>query len=72
MTKYKVIVWEESVVTYQVEADDEDQARDMINQNILNFEPMDEEVKDWDIDDVEEVEEWKKEQENLLKKILEK
>tara|TARA_A100001391_G_scaffold184748_1_gene152820 strand:- start:53 stop:226 length:174 start_codon:yes stop_codon:yes gene_type:complete len=57
MTKYKVIVWEESVVTYQVEADDEDQARDMINQNILNFEPMDEEVKDWDIDDVEEVEE---------------
>ena len=57
MTKYKVIVWEESVVTYQVEANDEDQARDMINQNILRFERMDEEVKNWDIEDVEEVEE---------------
>jgi len=59
MTKYKVIVWEESVVTYQVEANDEDQARDMINQNILRFEHkiIDEEVKDWDIEDVEEVEE---------------
>jgi hypothetical protein len=59
MTKYKVIVWEESVVTYQVEANDEDQARDMINKNILRFEHkiIDEEVKDWDIEDVEEVEE---------------
>ena len=59
MTKYKVIVWEESVVTYQVEANDEDQARDMINENILRFEHkiIDEEVKDWDIEDVEEVEE---------------
>ena len=48
MTKYKVIVWEESVVTYQVEANDEDQARDMINENILRFEHkiIDEEVKD--------------------------
>ena len=60
MNKYKVIVWEESVVTYQVEANDEDEARDMINQNILRFEHkiIDEEVKDWDIEDVEEVEEW--------------
>ena len=59
MNKYKVIVWEESVVTYQVEANDEDEARDMINQNILRFEHkiIDEEVKDWDIEDVEEVEE---------------
>ena len=59
MTKYKVIVWEESIVTYQVEANDEDQARDMINKNILRFEHkiIDEEVKDWDIEDVEEVEE---------------
>ena len=38
---------------------DEDQARDMINKNILRFEHkiIDEEVKDWDIEDVEEVEE---------------
>ena len=59
MNKYKVIVWEESVVTYQVEANDEDEARDMINQNILRFEHkiIDEVVKDWDIEDVEEVEE---------------
>ena len=59
MTKYKVIVWEESIVSYQVEANDEDQARDMINKNILRFEHkiIDEEVKDWDIEDVEEVEE---------------
>ena len=59
MNKYKVIVWEESVVTYQVEANDEDEARDMINQNILRFEHkiIDEEVKDWDIEYVEEVEE---------------
>ena len=57
MNKYKVIVWEESVVTYQVKANDEDEARDMINQNILCFEDkiIDEEVKDWDIEDVEEV-----------------
>ena len=60
MNKYKVIVWEESVVTYQVEANDEDAAReDMINHNILRFEHkiIEEEVKDWDIEDVEEVEE---------------
>ena len=58
MTKYKVIVWEESVVTYQVEANDEDAARDMINKNILRYEYMKiaEEVKDWNIEDIEEVE----------------
>ena len=57
MNKYNVIVWEESVVTYQVEANDEDAARDMINHNILRFEHkiISEEVKDWDIEDVEEV-----------------
>ena len=56
MPKFKVTVWEESVVTYQVEANDEDEARDMINQNILREEKLDEEVKDWDIEDIEEIE----------------
>ncbi len=54
--KFKITVWEESVVTYQVEANDEDEARDMINQNILREDKIDEEVKDWDIEDIEEIE----------------
>lgn len=55
-SKFKVTVWEESVVTYQVEANDEDEARDIINQNILREDKIDEEVKDWDIEDIEEIE----------------
>ena len=58
MPKFKITVWEESVVTYQVEANDEDAARDMINKNILRYEYMkiNEEVKDWNIEDIEEIE----------------
>ena len=58
MPKFKITVWEESVVTYQVEANDENAARDMINKNILRYEYMkiNEEVKDWNIEDIEEIE----------------
>jgi len=54
--QFKITVWEESVITYLVEAKDEDAARDMINKNILRYEYMkiNEEVKDWNIEDIEE------------------
>ena len=57
MPKFKVTVWEQSVITYEVEADDEDKATDLINENICAYTPINEDIQDWDIEDVEEIEE---------------
>ena len=56
MTKFKVTVWEQSIITYEVKADDEDEARDLINKDICAHTPINEEVHNWDIEDVEEIE----------------
>jgi hypothetical protein len=56
MPKFKVTVWEQSVITYEVEADDEDKATDLINENICAYTPINEDIQDWDIEDVEEIE----------------
>ena len=56
MPKFKVTVWEQSVITYEVEADDEDKATDLINENICSYTPINEDIQDWDIEDVEEIE----------------
>ena len=56
MTKFKVTVWEQSVITYEVKADDEDKARDLINYDICNQTVVETDIQDWDIEDVEEIE----------------
>ena len=55
MPKFKVTVWEQSVITYEVEADDEDKATDLINEDICAYTPINEDIRDWDIEDVEEI-----------------
>ena len=55
-SKFKVTVWEQSVITYEVKADDEDEARDLINKDICAHTPINEDIQDWDIEDVEEIE----------------
>ena len=55
MPKFKVTVWEQSVVTYEVEADDEDKARDLINEDICNQTVLNTDIQDWDIEDIEEI-----------------
>ena len=57
MPKFKVKVWEQSVINYEVEADDEDKATDLINKDISAYTAINEEIVDWDIEDVEEIEE---------------
>ena len=46
MPKFKVTVWEQSVITYEVEADDEDKATDLINENICAYTPINEDIQD--------------------------
>ena len=55
-SKFKVTVWEQSVITYEVKADDEDEARDLINKDICAYTPINEHIQDWDIEDIEEIE----------------
>ena len=55
MPLFNVIVHEINSITLQVEAEDDIEAGRLVEQNINNYEVLDEEVIDWNVDFVEEV-----------------
>jgi len=55
MTLFNVIVHEINSITLKVEAEDDIEAGRLVEQNINNYEVLDEEVIDWNVDFVEEV-----------------
>ena len=59
MPKFRVIVNETNTVVYEIEADNEDHASDLIHKDIMKYEDKitSESVTDWDVDFVEEIEE---------------
>jgi hypothetical protein len=60
MTKYRVTVHEQNTVVYEIEANDEDHASQLIHEDINRYEDkiISEDVSDWDVDPfVMEVEE---------------
>ena len=60
MTKYRVTVHEQNTIVYEIEANDEDHASELIHEDINRYEDkiISEDVSDWDVDPlVMEVEE---------------
>ena len=60
MTKYRVTVHEQNTIVYEIEANDEDHASQLIYEDINRYEDkiISEDVSDWDVDPfVMEVEE---------------
>ena len=55
MPEFNVIVHETNSITLKVEAEDDIEAGRLVEQNINNYEVLDEEVIDWNVDFVEEV-----------------
>jgi hypothetical protein len=57
MPKFRVIVNETNTVVYEIEANDEDHASDLIHDDINKYEDKitSEDVTDWDVDFVEEI-----------------
>ena len=55
MKTYLVECMETTTFVVEVEAQSEDQARALVNENINNYEVLDEEVIDWNVDFVEEI-----------------
>jgi len=55
MPLFNVIVHEINSITLQVEAEDDIEAGRLVEKNINNYEVLDEEVIDWQVDFVEEV-----------------
>jgi len=55
MPLFNVIVHEINSITLKVEAEDDIEAGRLVEQNINNYEVLDEEVIDWNVDFVEEV-----------------
>ena len=57
MTKYRVTVHEQNTIVYEIEANDEDHASDLIHKDIMKYEDKitSESVTDWDVDFVEEI-----------------
>ena len=57
MPKFRVIVNETNTVVYEIEANDEDHASDLIHKDIMKYEDKitSESVTDWDVDFVEEI-----------------
>ena len=55
--KFRVIVNETNTVVYEIEANDEDHASDLIHEDIAKYEDKitSESVTDWDVDFVEEI-----------------
>ena len=58
MPKFRVIVNETNTVVYEIETNDEDHASDLIHQDISKYEDkiISEDVTDWSVDFVDEVE----------------
>ena len=60
LTKYRVTVHEQNTIVYEIEANDEDHASQLIHEDINRYEDkiISEDVSDWDVDPfVMEVEE---------------
>ena len=55
MPLFNVIVHEINSITLKVEAENDIEAGRLVEQNINNYEKLDEEVIDWNVDFVEEV-----------------
>ena len=55
MPEFNVIVYETVAITLAVEAEDDIEAERLVNENINNYEVLDEEVIDWTVDFVEEI-----------------
>ena len=57
MPKFRVIVNKTNTVVYEIEANDEDHASDLIHKDIMKYENQitSESVTDWDVDFVEEI-----------------
>ena len=55
MPLFNVIVHEINSITLKVEAENDIEAGRLVEKNINNYEVLDEEVIDWDVDFVEEV-----------------
>ena len=55
MKTYLVECMETTTFVVEVEAQNEDQARDFVNENVNNYEVIDEKVSDWEINLIEEV-----------------
>ena len=55
MSEFNVIVHEINSITLAVEAENDIEAGRLVNENINNYEVLDEEVIDWTVDFVEEV-----------------
>ena len=57
MKSYLIECAEINYFTIEVDAEDENQARDLAKENINKFEVIDEWVSEWDINDIKELDE---------------
>ena len=57
MISYLIECAEINYFTIEVDAEDENQARDLAKENINKFEVIDEWVSEWDINDIKELDE---------------
>ena len=55
MKTYLVECMETNTFVVEVEAQSEDEARDLVNEDVNNYEVIDEKVSDWEINLIEEV-----------------
>ena len=55
MKTYSVIVNETVTYAVELEAESEDEARDLVNEDVNNYEVVDERVGDWEINLIEEL-----------------
>ena len=55
MKTYQVECTEVTTFTIKVEAQSQDEARDLVNEDVNNYEVVDERVGDWEINLIEEL-----------------
>ena len=55
MKTYQIECMEVTTFIVEVEAQSEDEARDLVNKDVNNYEVVDEKVSDWEINLIEEL-----------------
>ena len=55
MKDFNVTIYETTAITLAVEAQSEDEARELVNENINAYEVLQEEIVDWNVEFVDEV-----------------
>jgi len=55
MKDFNVTIYETRAITFAVEAQSEDEARELVNENINAYEVLQEEIVDWNVEFVDEV-----------------